>query len=1159
MGTKPIRILHLSDFHFRKETAWDAEPVLRGLGGAIQGMKPDVLAITGDVAYSGKAGEDSDPGEYDRALTWFNESLRPALGTDFPRERILIVPGNHDVDRSAVKRQAKALQSDLLQEGTQQAVAEVLADPEERDSLLKRHKAFLKFMADCRGETEAPDVPWWSKTLELHGWHVHFAGICSTWMSWQEHDKGNLLVGQWQVNKLLRGAESADVLVAMLHHPWSYLADFDADDVDRAVRRRSGAGMKLLLRGHLHQHRSRISQDADNAMAELAAGSAYAGSKYPNAFHLAEVDPATKTLRVHLWTWRDGRWVADRTAFDNAPEGIVTLSLAPAPPPEVTPTHIPPPPPDTGRYLRRLEEQTAYIDITGMRTGSGEAYSLPIDDIYIPLTTSAPGPHDYDGDRELDVARERGSRRVELGEVLAQRCVLIVGDPGAGKTTFLRRVANLRARDALGVEGGGEHAALPILVKLARLLAFMKEHRAEPGAPGHPDTPCWLARYCGTRSAECGWGLDEAFFQSLLDAGNAIVLLDGLDEAPSAEDRLALRRWLEEASAAYPRSRFVATTRPAGHRGLAAVKEFREVTIDPLEEEAVYNFFEHWSRALYPNDATRARRECSALGEAYRSRADLRRLARNPVMLTALAALHHNQKKLPEQRAELYESIIEWLSSSRPREDRAEPGRCVALLQNVALAMQAHEGGRVQQMARPEAARAIRSSWPELPEGQAQAAAQTFLEDEEVDSGIIVRRDGSIAFWHLTFQEHLAARALAARDRDREDILRSDRVYQPEWREVVQLLAGILYGHGRERVDGMFSTVLEALEDNPSLAARARCVGLLGAAVRDLSPVGYQPSDVRYREVRDAVMGIFEREASRGVDIAVAIAAAEALAQTGDRRFADPLAPLRDPAHKHWVPIPAGKFRMGAQKEHLSGANYDPDAEGEESNWRECPVHSVRLSEYRIGKYPVTVCEYARFLVAGGYADESHWSAGGFGAREGLDDWEGQLEHPTRPVLNVSWYEACAYAAWATATLREAGQEGVVRLPTEAEWERAARGTEGRKYPWGGDEPNDRLLNFGMNVGAPTPVGVYPLGATPERVCDLAGNVWEWCSDWYGAYANANVLDPPGAACGSGRVLRGGSWFDIPLYCRSARRCYGAPDSGYGILGFRVVLCAGVD
>jgi len=528
-------------------------------------------------------------------------------------------------------------------------------------------------------------------------------------------------------------------------------------------------------------------------------------------------------------------------------------------------------------------------------------------------------------------------------------------------------------------------------------------------------------------------------------------------------------------------------------------------------------------------------------------------------MLTALAALHHNQKKLPEQRAELYESIIEWLSSSRPREGRAEPGRCVALLQNVALAMQAHPGGRIEQMARPEAARAIRSSWPELLEGQAQAAAQSFLENEEVDSGIIVRRDGNIAFWHLTFQEHLAARALAARDRDREEILRSDRVYQPEWREAVQLLAGILYGHGRERVDDMFSTVLAAMGDKPSLDARARCVGLLGAAVRDLAPVGYHPTDVRYREALDAVMGIFDRERSRTVDIDVAIAAAEALGRAGDPRFADPVAPLRDPGHPHWVPIPACAFQMGAQREDPSDPNYDPDAGPKKSNWPECPVHSVQLTEYRIGKYPVTVCEYARFVEAGGYADESHWSSGGFGDATQPRVWDDQREHPTRPVVHVNWYEACAYAAWATGRLREAGHQGVVRLATEAEWERAARGAEGRKHPWGGDEPNDRLLNLCDNVGAPTPVGVYPLGATPEGICDLAGNVWEWCWDWYAAYVNADVADPRGPDSGVGRVLRGGCWVNIPRFCRSANRYRYAPDSWLSGFGFRVVLSAGVD
>jgi formylglycine-generating enzyme required for sulfatase activity len=250
-----------------------------------------------------------------------------------------------------------------------------------------------------------------------------------------------------------------------------------------------------------------------------------------------------------------------------------------------------------------------------------------------------------------------------------------------------------------------------------------------------------------------------------------------------------------------------------------------------------------------------------------------------------------------------------------------------------------------------------------------------------------------------------------------------------------------------------------------------------------------------------------------------------------------------------WIEIPAGKFLMGAQKLNPEEPNYDAEAEN-----RESPVHPVILSAYRIGRYPVTVAEYLCFVEDGGYEEESYWKEGGFGKWKKPESWQEQVDHPARPVVKVSWYEASAYASWMAARRRVCG----CRLPTEAEWERAARGTTGRKYPWGEDPPNERLANFVHGVGHPTHVWLYLLGKTPEGVLDMAGNVWEWCSDVFGGgyYGKSPKKDPKGPARSAGGgacVLRGGSWFSLSVYLRSAFRGGFLPVNRFDFIGFRVV------
>jgi len=240
------------------------------------------------------------------------------------------------------------------------------------------------------------------------------------------------------------------------------------------------------------------------------------------------------------------------------------------------------------------------------------------------------------------------------------------------------------------------------------------------------------------------------------------------------------------------------------------------------------------------------------------------------------------------------------------------------------------------------------------------------------------------------------------------------------------------------------------------------------------------------------------------------------------------------------VPVPAGPFLMGSTDEQVAAVVADGLAQKVAD--RERPQHTVTLSEYRIGKYPVTNLEYQAFVQAAGHTPPRHWEGDQYPQDKG-----------NHPVVYVSWEDATAYCRW----LAEATGKPY-RLPTEAEWEKAARGDDGRIYPWGNDWDKDRLNSAEGKINDTTPVGQFsPEGDSPYGAADMAGNVWEWCADWfdekeYARRAGQEVTDPQSPAQGSSRVLRGGSIIHDLRRVRSAARLGNYPNLRSWDYGFRV-------
>ncbi len=794
---------------------------------------------------------------------------------------------------------------------------------------------------------------------------------------------------------------------------------------------------------------------------------------------------------------------------------------------------------DPNRYLEDLRRRTAHIDIRGLQVGTGRVNRFPIEELFITLTTTGVSPR---SDDENNVFVFFEQRAVPLHEALHNDRLVVVGDPGGGKTTFLRSAAHALCQTQLGEVAGAAKKRLgvddrffPIFVRIGDLAQHLLRDTHGTVPPAGDNAPAWLPHYLGAASEANSWGLDADFFRQQLEGGRCTVLLDGLDEAPDRSLRERLSRLIENVTTAYIGCRFVVTSRPGAYTGEVVLPDFAYARIDPLSDQSVETFLSRWCEAVYSASQGVAQAHCDELLSAVQGRVEIRRIARNPIMLTALAVMHWNERRLPEQRADLYDSIITWLSRSREqRPGRATADDTVVLLQELALVMQDDPEGRKTQVPKRWAAERLAG---EVGGGTVDkntiAQSERFLDEEEVDSGIIVGRGNDVAFWHLTFQEFLAAKAIASRpDAEQTKLLFSDpgRIYLPDWRETLLLLAEVLHEQAKAKVNWLIGKVLDTIGQSPDLAAQARCAGLIGNILRNLEPLKYKVSDPGYHELLDAVMAVFDRERFRGVSVEERVAAGDALGQAGDPRIDF----TRD---DYWATIPAGEFSIGAQSKDKRKPNYDTLANDE----MEAPVHRVHLDAYRIAGYPLTVGQYKHFIDEEGYKDERWWQDGGFGMFWEPGDWERQVEFPSRPVFSVSWWEAVAYCRWSRQ-----------RLPTESEWEGAARGTERRTYPWGEEKPGKYRTNFDRNIGHPTPVGMFPLDVTPEGSFDMGGNVWEWCADWYGEYPGESVSNFCGPLEGTYRVVRGGCWGNAPRGCRAATRNWVEPQTRWNCLGFRV-------
>ena len=1026
-----LRILHLSDFHFRLDRKWDQDPVLAGLAESIEafikdGLEPDVVVFTGDIAFSGKKKE------YDEASTWIDEKLLPALPTGFDDSRLYFVPGNHDVDRTTVKRSVRAFQKELLNERSQDAIAQTLSDPDERSPLLKRHTAFLKFAKRFGPVDKQKNVPWWSTTLPVGDKNVHFCGLCSSWMSCGEEDHGRLLIGKWQINKLFKKSPETDVIVVLVHHPWSYLPDFDRSEIESQVHRQA----HIVLRGHLHEQRSRVSADPDNACLELAAGSVYDGSDHSNAFQLIELVPGEMLARVHYRLWRNKEWIVDRNAYKTTPEGVAEFSLQAPTVNDSKKRHStkkkrPVVPED---YCKWLQEKCADIELLGLKVKQGQAVCL--NHIYVPLTTIPPPEEHQQENKKVDLVQEKDKQPTLLLNQLNESSLYVPGAPGAGKSTFCRWVAYLVSYGKMpGLEisppkGYAEsfpnalHDRFPLLVRLRDFWDCL------PTKAG-----CRNMVRVELEKALANWidkkqftGISGSDLSSHLEHGSVLLILDGVDEVPlshgsernPSSPREMLLSGLIDAIPYWHRrgNRLLLTSRPYGlNEDTQRRLHLRNSPISTLSTELQNLLVHRWFHTLLDNPE-RASSTSADMMKHIGERVGMDDLANNPMLLTAMCIIYGEGKRLPQDTYDLYGRIIDNVLYNRFPHDPVVIEKVRNRLAVVAYGM--HTGYALDEnRMTPQAAanydeidRILRRFQTESPE--TEPGSQHTLETREQllsETGLLLPQGNQQAgFYHLSIQEFLAAQWILNLGNTTEqlfDVFRN-RAIVVEWRKTLSLLFACLVAkftpkHGITLLSRLVEDISkESLTENDvnKAVAAADCVEILLGR-------GIEIQEELRKKIRTICIAAEKNQAPLDSLWTLGVC----LGRVSDPRIVVDLREAQKTSA--FIAITANRYNVQFQKEPI-----------------------IIKKPYLISQYPVTNSQFEMFIKDHGYKDRKWWSEEGWKWKQQFGKkhpayWDSNIwAVPNHPVVGVTWYEGEAFAKWAGGRL-PTNQELIVILETK--------------------------------------------------------------------------------------------------------------------------------
>ncbi|MDX2077803.1 MAG: SUMF1/EgtB/PvdO family nonheme iron enzyme [bacterium] len=871
---------------------------------------------------------------------------------------------------------------------------------------------------------------------------------------------------------------------------------------------------------------------------------------------------------------------ADEVGFFTTPDDLakqiaVALAGVVQVKPNLTPYH---------NWLHTQSHKSGLLGVLQARDASNsDVKSVDIESVYTPLFLHHQVERHDDGspilpDRPLGEIDRKERDLFPLSALEATNAyprLVMLGDPGCGKSTFVNFLAlcltghflspDAGWLDRLHADGWEHGAYLPIRIILRDFATFANDSTVDS----------FIKHITHELSA---WGMNETIIKGILhyiEKGQALIMFDGLDEVPPDKRELvrdAIHNIIERY---HPKNRYLITCRILSYtqpewqlRNMDAIETFA-----PFNEEQITHFVNAWYTALIAMrdiDTLTAQARINDLIGGLNTPA-LRDIAGNPMLLTVMAIVHNHTGTLPRESARLYHECVELLMEKwRPRDfvtlrEKMKFNNDGLLYEMIwQIAFTAHnehaERDGVADITQTEiigiVEKYVKDDWN---------LAREFCEYVESRAGLLIGRGNRGAsriftFPHRTFQEFLAACYLA-NVANMEELAPDLAKRGAGWREVLLLATGYLVFVKNSTRDALRAvrSILESLSFESDSDWRAvwlagemlAKIGVDNALAPNTVNVGKQV----IQQTKDLLVQLIEGAHLPPVERAKA---GQVLSQLGDpRRGVNTITinglTLPDVV---WCLVPAGDFIMGDDN-----APYDDEK----------PAHTLHLDDFYMSRYLVTYAQYQAFENAPDFGNETWWK--GF-----PDEYKGMSTNQAFPFANhpqerVSWYGAMAFCRWLTHHINEAGVPMTVwdmkakkyiempyptmkiTLPSEAEYEKMARGEKGLIYPYGNDYDPNKGNTDDTGIGMTSAVGLFPDGESPYRVLDASGNVWTWTRSIFKNYKyNSNDGREDEVENGeNARSLRGGSWDDSSVNARASYRYFSDPNSRNDNIGFFVV------